>query len=110
MSVRVYVLLNVTDEKAEPVIQTLRNKPGVTLVDRLEGPPDVVLLAEAPNRRKLAKLTIEALTSVESMTEDIWLFPVTYEATASIKKTFTAANHQAGKTEHASSKAHCCSC
>ena len=93
MSVRVYVLLNVTDEKAGPVTQTLRSKPGVSFSDLLEGPPDVVLSVKAPNRQKLAKLTIESLASIESMTEGIWLLPVPYEATASIEKSFVAINH-----------------
>ncbi|MEE8413050.1 MAG: hypothetical protein V3R96_00720 [Dehalococcoidales bacterium] len=88
MSARAYVLLDVTGEKAEHVAQTLRSKPGVAIADLLEGPPDVVLMVEAPNRQKLAKLTVGALASVESMTEDIWLLPVPYKATVSIKKAF----------------------
>ena len=88
MSARAYVLLNVTSEKAEHVAQTLRSKPGVAIVDLLEGPPDVVLMVEAPNRQKLAELAAGALASVESMSEGIWLLPVPYGATASIKKAF----------------------
>ncbi len=88
MSARAYVLLNVTGEKAEHVAQTLRSKPGVAIVDLLEGPPDVVLMVEAPNRQKLAELAAGALASVESMSEGIWLLPVPYGATASIKKAF----------------------
>ena len=65
-----------TDGKAKQVAKALRSRPGVTMVDVVEGPPDVVLMVEALNRQKLARFTVEALALVELMTEDICLLPV----------------------------------
>jgi hypothetical protein len=79
MSARAYVLLDVRYGKAEQVAQALRSRPGVTVVDLLEGPPDVVLVVKAADRQKLAKLIIEALALVEAMTENIGLLPVRNE-------------------------------
>ena len=76
MNAKVYVLLDVSHGKANQVAQALRAKPGVVAIDLLEGPPDVVLTVEAPNRQKLAEFTVEALTLVESMTEETQLLPV----------------------------------
>ena len=58
MNARVYILLDIVHGKSEYVIQALRGKPGVVMVDPLEGPPDVILVVEAPKRQKLAELTI----------------------------------------------------
>jgi hypothetical protein len=75
MRVRVYVLLDITTGKSDEVAHTLRSKTGVRIVDVLESPPDVVMVVEAPERQKLAQLTIRALNSVEDMTEGIQLLP-----------------------------------
>ena len=76
MSARVYILLDIVRGKSEYVIQALRGKPGVVMVDPLEGPPDVIIVVEAPKRQKLAELTIQALASVETMTEGLRLLPL----------------------------------
>ncbi len=59
MHARAYVLLDVINKRAGQMVQTLRSRPGVVMADVLEGPPDVVLIVEAPNRRKLAKLVLK---------------------------------------------------
>ncbi len=110
MSARAYVLLDVRGEKAEHVAQTLRSRPGVAIADLLEGPPDVFLMVEAPSRQKLAELTVGALASVESMTEDLCLLPVHNGATASNKESLHNLKSHRGKTKHASGKAHRYSC
>ena len=76
MSTRVYVILDIEDEKAEQVAQVLRESPGVAMADVLEGPPDVIMVIEAEERQQLAKLTIQAIDSVETMTENVRLLPV----------------------------------
>jgi len=73
MGARVYILLDVVDGKSEQVAQTLRGKPGVVNVDQLDGPPEVIMVVEAYDRQQLAELTIQALTSVETMTEGLQL-------------------------------------
>ena len=77
MSAKAYVLLNVVHEKQEQVVRALRGKLGVLMVDVVEGPPDVVVVLEARNRQKLAKLTVQALALVETMTEELQLLPTT---------------------------------
>jgi len=76
MNARAYVLLDITDGKSNQAVKKLRDKPGVLIADLLEGPPDVILVVEAPERQKLADLTNQALSSVEMVTEDICLLPV----------------------------------
>jgi len=75
-SVRVYVLLRLAKGDPEQVAQALRRKPGVLMADPLEGPPDVIVVVEASERQKLADLTIQALSSVETMIENVRLLPI----------------------------------
>ncbi len=81
MSARVYVLLDVAQGELAKVMRTLRDKPGVIMADIVEGPPDIVMVVEAHQRRRLAELTIEALSSIEGMTENLQLLPVTANRT-----------------------------
>jgi hypothetical protein len=75
MDDRVYILLDVVGGKAEQVARLLRESRGVVMADVLEGPPDVIMLVKAAERQQLAKLAIQALTSVETMTENFLLLP-----------------------------------
>ena len=75
MSDRAYVLLDIVDDKAEQAIKVLRRSPGVLMADALEGPPDVIIVMEALERQQLAKLTVQALASVETITEHVCLLP-----------------------------------
>ena len=76
MSPRVYILLNAVEGKASQVAQTLQGRPGVRMVDVLEGSPDVIMVLQARNRQQVAEFTNQALSSVESMTEDLQVLPV----------------------------------
>ena len=76
MDDRVYILLDIVDGKAEQVAQALQESPGVVMADALEDPPDVIMVMEAAERQQLAKLAIQALASVETMTECVYLLPV----------------------------------
>jgi len=75
MTARAYILLHVTKGKSDLVAQVLRAQNGVRVLDVLEGPPDLVLMMEASGRERLAELTIQALTSVEPMTEGLQVLP-----------------------------------
>ncbi len=75
MNARAYVLLDVTDSRSGDVAKVLRGRPGVVKADLLEGPPDVIVVVEASNRQELAKLTMQVLASVETMTEHLQLLP-----------------------------------
>jgi hypothetical protein len=76
MSDRAYLLLDVADGKTNHVIEQLRRIAGIRIVDVLEGKPDVVAVVEAPERYRLAELTIQVISSVENMIEDLKLLPV----------------------------------
>ena len=75
MSERVYVLLDIVDRKAEQVAQVLRESPGVVMADALEGPPDVIIVMEAPERQQLAQLTNQSLATEGTITEHVCLLP-----------------------------------
>ena len=75
MNAKVYVLLRVKEGKSEQAVHTLRSKAGVRLADVLEGPPDVIMMVQARERHHLADLTVEALASIEDITEDLQLLP-----------------------------------
>ncbi len=75
MSARAYVLLHIMEGKCHQAAQALHGMPGVLMVDIVEGPPDVIIVVEAAERQKLAELTVRALGSVETMTENVRLLP-----------------------------------
>jgi hypothetical protein len=54
----------------------LQGRAGVRAVDVLEGSPNVIMVLQTRNRRQLAEFTNQALSSVESMTEDLQVLPV----------------------------------
>lgn len=94
---RVYILLDIVDGKAEHVTQVLRESPGVVTVDVLEGPPDVIIAMEAAERDQLAKLAIQALVSVETMTKDVCLLPAKPGLNASFLTSLSSRNRSKGK-------------
>lgn len=75
-AIRAYLLLHVAEGKSEEVTQVLRHKPGVLIAGPLEGPPDVIAIIEASERRELADLTVRALSSVEELVENVRLLPI----------------------------------
>ena len=82
MSPRVYVLLDIIAGKSAQVTQTLRSKQGVILADELEDQSRVIMVVQAADRQKLAELTVQALDSVESMTDGLQLLPAKNEGSA----------------------------
>ena len=76
MSVKAYILIDTLEGKEKRVFTALRGKPGIVSVNCVEGSPNIIMLAEAEERRKLAKLTIQALSTVEALTSDIQCLPV----------------------------------
>ncbi len=82
MCAKAYVFIDVSDGKSEQVVKTLQNKPGVVAVDNVDGPPDVIMIVEATKRQELANLTIEAMLSVEGLTESVRCLPVIEKGTA----------------------------
>jgi nitrate reductase NapAB chaperone NapD len=68
MSFRAYVILDSPAEKTAQMVKTLRNKPGVVSVDLLDDSAQLMMVVEATQRKKLAKLTIRAISSADSIT------------------------------------------
>lgn len=73
---RVYVLLRTVQDCAGNAVLALRQNVGVVAADRLEGPPDIIVVMEAADRPKLARAVVKALASVEVMTDSVELLPV----------------------------------
>ena len=86
---RAYVIIKVQQDMTERVALTLSNIGGVILVDIMEDEPDIIIIVvQAKNRQQLAELTVRAVKSVESFTEDVQLMParsnINHEAAATI--------------------------
>jgi hypothetical protein len=73
-STRAYVFLQ-SGRNRSRVVDILKEQNGVVAVDPVEGRPDLVLVLEAPNRRRLASVLVQAMASVEDLTELLHLFP-----------------------------------
>jgi len=72
---RVYMILDIMEGKHGEAVQNLQANPGVQWVDVLEGQWDVIVVIEASNRQRLARLLVQSLASVENITEDLQLLP-----------------------------------
>ena len=81
MSARVYVMIDAVEGKAKKVAEILCGQPVITVVDCVEGPPDIVMMAEAEAQQAMAHLTVQALDTVENLTNDIRFLPVSSRAT-----------------------------
>ena len=75
MASRAYMLLELTDVDPDQVVEDLLTQSGVMIADPLEGPPDILMMVEAPDRQKLAELTIKAIGTVESVAKGIRVLP-----------------------------------
>lgn len=73
MSSRVYMLLDIVEEKYNYALQTLRAIAGVVIADTLEGHPNIIVIVEAPDRPRLVELMMPVLGSVDCVTEDLHL-------------------------------------
>lgn len=73
MSARVYMLLDIREEKHEYALQILQNIGGVIMMDTLEGHPNVIAVVEAPDRQRLVEVIMPVLGSVDRVTEDVHL-------------------------------------
>jgi len=76
MSAKVYLLLNVSNGNSNQVIETLKGQKGVIIADMLEGPPDLIIVIEAPERQKAAEYLMRILDVVGNVFEDMLVLPV----------------------------------
>jgi len=83
------MLLDIVDGHCEEAFHSLQDKTGIVLADLLEGRPSLLIMLEAVNRPKLARLTVETLSAVEQVTENVSLLPVCKQSgKAGNKKSF----------------------
>ena len=82
MCIRAYLVLQTVDGKSQQVISELYAKPGVVAVDLLEGSPGLIVVVEAAKRQELVRFIMQALDSVELITEDLRFF-ITRESSMS---------------------------
>jgi len=54
-------------EKTAQMVRALQDRPGVVSVDLVEDVPQLIMVLEAPQRKRLAKLTLQAISSADSM-------------------------------------------
>jgi len=100
---RVYMILDIMEGKHGEAVQNLQATPGVQWVDVLEGQWDVITAIEASNRSRLAQLLVRAISSVETITEDIQLLP-TYDGSnieSKVEPVGTVATYKAKNSKQA---------
>jgi hypothetical protein len=73
MSARVYMLLDIREDKYEYALQILKDIDGVLMTDPLEGHPNIIVVVEAPDRQRLVEMLMPVLGSVDRVTEDVHL-------------------------------------
>jgi len=73
MSVRAYMLLDIVDRSCEYAVQMLRSRAEVTLADRLEGHPNIIVMVEAADRQGLGEAIMPVLGCIDGITENLHL-------------------------------------
>ena len=76
MKIKTYVLLSTRNGDADFVASVVRRQPGVVMVDQVEGLADVIFAVKASSRKRLAELTVHAISEVENNTDDVQILPV----------------------------------
>jgi hypothetical protein len=76
MKIKTYVLLRATNGHSDSITAIIRRQPGVVMVDQVEGLADIIFTVQASSRKKLAELTVQAISKVEGITDDVQLLPM----------------------------------
>lgn len=72
----VYVLLDIVHADPSAAARRIREIPGITAADVLEGPPDIHVVIKAADRGEAAQCLMRLLDLVDGITEDIKVLPV----------------------------------
>jgi DNA-binding Lrp family transcriptional regulator len=64
---RGYVLITTEVGKASEVVERLRHMPGVTLVDVVTGPYDIVAVLEGADTNAIGKLVLNTLHGIPNL-------------------------------------------
>ncbi|MHB8104941.1 MAG: hypothetical protein ACYDG5_05305 [Dehalococcoidales bacterium] len=73
MNARVYMLLDIMEDKAAYAMEILRAVKGVVIADTLEGHPNFLVIMEAVDRQRLVELMMPVLDSLDHVTENVHL-------------------------------------
>lgn len=73
MGMRVYMLLDIIEERSACTMHTLKTMDGVIFVDELEGHPNILTVVEAADRQKLVELMMPILDSIDRLAIDVHL-------------------------------------
>ena len=76
MPTKVYLLLDLIDGYKAHMACTLRTMPGITIVDVLEGSPDLMTVIEARGRQEAARYLMKVLDLIDGLARDIRVMPV----------------------------------
>ena len=73
MNSRVYMLLDILENKSAHAMQMLQTLKGVIATDMLEGHPNLLVIVEANDRQNLVDKMMPVLDSLDRMAEDVHL-------------------------------------
>lgn len=67
MEAKAYVLIEVESGRVADVLTVLRAFPGMTAVDAVTGPYDIIVLVQTPDPRNIGSLVMNEIHSVEGV-------------------------------------------
>jgi hypothetical protein len=73
MNSRVYLLLDILEDKFPYAKRALQNTRRVKAVDELEGHPNMMVIIEAPDRQQLVEILMPVLESINRVANDVHL-------------------------------------
>jgi hypothetical protein len=76
MTEKVFVLLELTTTEISTTAGELSLLPGVTGVEIIEGPPDILLTIQAPDRNRAIEYLSGILSRIDGITQDLRVLPV----------------------------------
>jgi len=76
VTARVYLLFDLVNAEGAQVARKLQEQAGVVAVDVLEGPPDIVIVAEAAGRQELADYVMKILGLLDGVIDNVRVLPV----------------------------------
>jgi hypothetical protein len=71
MNSRVYMLLDILENKSTHAMQILQTLKGVIAADMLEGHPNLLVIIEAGDRQNLVEKMMPVLDSLDRVAEDV---------------------------------------
>lgn len=71
MSAKAYVLIETTVGRAAQVLQALRGRPGITMIDAVTGPYDVIAVVEGKDINEIGHIVLNQVHSVEGITRTV---------------------------------------